>query len=105
MYYMLKTENLKLYVVNEDMEVAEYRADIPLYEHRFSGGWTISGVAPVVPFGQVGFMRSIESILDGKDEVALVYKNGRGNHVVVDNDHGTDRIWSDRVTAVWTTEN
>ena len=100
MFYLIATENRNYYIVNKEMEIIQYNASKKPQEHSFSGNWKVKGISPILPFGNRGNCFSISNLLNSNDSISLRYKNGKGNHVLHDIDHGTQRTWSDRITRI-----
>mgnify|MGYP000089031303 CR=1 FL=1 len=59
----------------------------------FSQQWKLAGFAPILPFGRVGAIQPAMELVDHD----MRYQNGRGRYAAVDVDHGTMRLWSDRI--------
>jgi len=97
MYYIITTESLSQYVVNEDMEITQLEYQFPNYlQPNFSGKWVVRGLAEVLPFGNIGRVQPISDLV-GKD---LKFKNGKSKYVLYDIDHGTTRLWGNRISSV-----
>lgn len=97
-YYIITTESLKHYIVNENMEITQYKYNFPNWEKpKFSGKWKVKGLAQVLPFGHMGAIQSLDKLV-GEN---LRFKNGKSKYVLVDVDYGTTRVWGDRVLRVY----
>lgn len=85
------TDRRERYLVTEEDNII--RTDI---DHSPSGKWKAVGVVEVLPFGRLGDMQSLESVA----ETNMRFKNGKGRFMLVDFDHGSQRIWGNRVVAI-----
>lgn len=95
MKYAIQTEHGHIYFIDENYCITSENWTKP------SMDWQLCCLRRVKPFGHVGLPLSIEIVLSEHPDGNLRFKNGRGKYVVQDYDHGTQRIWSDRVVAIW----
>jgi hypothetical protein len=80
------------------MEMTQYK-NKPYDEHEFSGQWRLEGFCEVLPFNQLNFSNMISPLnLLGEE---MTFKNGKGKYFLVDYDHGSTRVWSERITGFW----
>lgn len=99
-YYIVSTEQLGCYLVNENMEISHLIAGKNHEDHVFTGDWILKGFHKLLPFGKIGPRLSPAGALNEP----MKFHNGRGAYVLEDVYHGTTRIWSDRVTGFWNTQ-
>jgi len=85
--YTIKTQSGRYYYIDSANRII--RADM---EFSPSGQWTFIGLSD--RYGRFITMAH----LDSGD---TTYKNGKGKYWLHDRDHGTHRIWSDRIVRIW----
>ena len=75
-------------------------------ENAISEQWHLKGFSEILPFNNLGSVKSIEALSkEATDKYGYCkFKNGRGKYALIDYDHGTTRIWGDRINSVWETE-
>lgn len=93
----VQTEHGKYYLINERDEITQLISGKPNLEHSFSGQWKVRGLCLVQAFGHLKLIRDWRSMV-GKN---LKFKNGRGKYCLADYDHGTNRVWGERIVAIW----
>ena len=91
MKYGVYTQSRRYYIVDEKNRII--RTDMKFTP---SESWRCAGFCMAKPFGRFGGLESIEAVA-GKE---MRYKNGKGKYFLVDYDHGTPRMWSDRIIGV-----
>ena len=69
----------------------------PIDEWGLTEKWLLRGFCEVLPFGQIGQLRTIEDMVSEP----LTFKNGKGKYLLADYDHGTNRLWGDRINSIW----
>jgi hypothetical protein len=92
----IRTYNGKYFIIHPDTSIE--RCDM---QFTPSQTWTAKGIASTHPFCRhwEPHFATLRAIADGKEEPT--YKNGKPRYSLVDNDHGTTRIWGDGIVAAW----
>lgn len=94
--YRIQTESLKYYNIHDNGNIE--RLDI---KHTPSNNWRCWGFCEIKPFGHLGKRITPAELLECSDYGHTTFKNGRGKYYLIDYDHGTYRLWGDRITAIW----
>ena len=101
--YMIESGSpyaVRRYVVNNDGMITRFNHSIPYEQHNFSGDWKVSGIREILPFGNIGRRISIKEAAEKINK--FTFKNGNGKYLLEDVDHGTTRIWGDRIIKIFT---
>jgi len=93
MFNVVITERTFHYHVDENNNILPWPTFPDGKPSKPSGDWKLLGFCRRLPFGQLGPLIPPEEML-GKE---MRFANGRGAYVAVDLDHGTYRIFCDRV--------
>jgi len=64
---------------------------------KFSGQWIVSGFRESKAFGKLGKLISVQEFVYSHAE--LSFGNGKERYFIQDIDHGTVRVWSDKLKA------
>lgn len=91
---------IRRYIVNDDGMITQFNPNIPYEQHKFSGGWKVVGIREVLPFGNVGRLVPIKEAAEKINK--FTFKNGSGKYLLQDVDHGTTRIWGERIVKIFT---
>ena len=91
---------IRRYIVNDDGMITQFNPDIPYEQHKFSGGWKVAGIHEVLPFGNIGRRIAVKEAAEKIHK--FTFENGKGKYLLEDVDHGTTRIWGDRIIKIFT---
>jgi hypothetical protein len=86
------------YAVNSKGQITQFDGANNKLKHPFSGQWLFTGITEGnKPFNSFQFHSMTKEVIENISNQGLTYKNGNPKFVVRDIDHGTRRIWGNRI--------
>lgn len=111
MIYCFGTQRDKYYYIKEDNNTC-YLTSAERYhrlgDEAFSKNWRFCGIQKINNNGYLGnlYLNTPKEIINYYNEernkdnfTPFRYKNGKGKFVIFDCDHGTNRMWYDRIVS------